>query len=224
MALVVLELFAGTRSIGKAFEEHGHKVYSVEWDKSFQDIALYQDISTLTKEQVVELCGRVPDVVWASPDCSTYSVAAIGHHRKKDPTTGNLVPQTEYARFCDKTNAHVIELIMQLKEDNPDMLYFIENPMAGLRKMDFMQGIPRYTVTYCQYTEDLPLEQRRMKPTDIWCNHSDPQFRPPCHYGDHCHVSAPRGSRTGTQGIKGSRDRARIPERLCEHIVEICER
>lgn len=157
-------------------------------------------------------------------NCTTYSVAAIGHHRKKDPTFGNLIPQTEYARFCDKTNAHVIELIMQLKEDNPDMLYFIENPVAGLRKMDFMQGIPRYTVTYCQYTEDLPLEQRRMKPTDIWCNHPDPQFRPPCHHGDHCHVSAPRGSRTGTQGIKGSRDRARIPKRLCEHIVEICER
>ena len=224
MALVVLELFAGTRSIGKAFEKHGHKVYSVEWDKSFQDIALYQDISTLTKEQVVELCGRVPDVVWASPDYSTYSLAAIGHHRKKDPIFGNLIPQTEYARFCDKTNAHVIELIMQLKEDNPDMLYFIENPVAGLRKMDFMQRIPRYTVSYCQYLSALPPEQRYRKPTDLWTNHPNPQFRPPCHNGDPCHARAPRGSRTGIQGIKGRVERSRIPEELCEHIVEICER
>lgn len=82
--------------------------------------------------------------------------------------------------------------------------------------MDFMQGIPRYTVTYCQYGDT------RMKPTDIWTNHPMPNFKPPCHNGDSCHVSAPRGAKTGTQGLKNSILRAKIPELFCEHIVDIC--
>lgn len=30
----VLELFAGTRSISKAFERKGHETFTVEWDKT----------------------------------------------------------------------------------------------------------------------------------------------------------------------------------------------
>ena len=210
----ILELFAGTRSIGKAFEAHGHEVFSVEWDKNFENIDLYADISTLTVEQVLSLCGGYPDIIWASPDCSTYSVVAISHHRRKDKITGNLDPVSDYAKFCDETNKHVLDLIREL---NPKY-FFIENPRGGLRKMDFMQGIPRYTVTYCQYGE------KRMKPTDIFTNYPNPNFKPPCKNGDSCHTPAPRGARTGTQGIKGARDRSIIPRALCEHIVNICEK
>lgn len=78
----VLKLFAGTRSIGKAFEAHGHQVFSVEWDKSFENIDLYEDVLKVTPEEIVKRFGR-PDVIWASPDCTTYSIAAISHHRKR---------------------------------------------------------------------------------------------------------------------------------------------
>ena len=83
-----------------------------------------------------------------------------------------------------------------------------------------MKGICRATVTYCQYGDT------RMKPTDIWTNHLDsPLFskgwkpRPICKNGDNCHVSAPRGSQTGTQGLKDNYERSKVPYELCKEIL-----
>lgn len=223
----VLELFAGTRSIGKAFEAKGHEVFSVEWDKDFENIDLYADIGSLSAQDIINLCGGVPDVIWASPDCTTFSVAAISHHRRKNSETGNLDPISDYARFCDRVDQHVLQLIHDL---NPTF-WFIENPRGGMRKMTWMQGLPRFTVTYCQYGDT------RMKPTDIWTNHTNPRFKPICKNGDPCHERAPRSATLkrlkaqgikinvgGTQyGMRNSKDRSVIPEALCQHIVEICE-
>ena len=169
----VLELFAGTRSIGRAFEARGHEVYSVEWSKDFENINLYADIGTLPADQILRDFGR-PDVIWASPDCTTFSVMAISSHRRKNKETGELDAVSDYAKFCDNVDKHVLELIRELQPK----YYFIENPRGGMRKMRWMQDLPRYTVTYCQYGET------RMKPTDIWTNHPDPKFKPMCKRGD----------------------------------------
>ena len=187
-------------------------MFSVEWDPRFENIDLYKDISKLSAEEILTKFGK-PDVVWMSPDCTTFSIAAISRHRTKNPITGNLDPKSEYAKFCDAVDQHCIELI---KELNPKF-WFIENPRGGMRKMVFMKDLPRYTVTYCQYGDE------RMKPTDIWTNHPNPKFKPCCKNGDKCHTPAPRGSKTGTQGLAGSVERSVIPQKLCEHIVDICE-
>jgi hypothetical protein len=86
-----------------------------------------------------------------------------------------------------------------------------------MRKMRFMKDLPRYTVWYCTYGDT------RAKPTDLWTNHPNPKFKLPCHNGNkNCHhESAPRGSKTGTQGL-AKVDRSRIPDELCKHIVKIC--
>ena len=209
----VLELFAGTRSIGKAFERAGHEVYSIEWDKNFEDIDWYEDIGKITAQDIIERFGK-PDVIWASFDCATFSIAAISHHRRKNPETGNLDPVSDYAKFCDKVDQNVLKLIKDL---NPTY-YWIENPVGGLRKMIWMQDIPyRYTTTYCQWGE------KRMKPTDLFTNYPNAYF-PRCQNGDLCHESAPRGSKTGTQGLKGSKERSRIPDALCDYIVSLCQK
>lgn len=188
-------------------------MFSVEWDKSFDNIDLYADVMTVTADDIIEKFGR-PDVIWASPDCTTFSVAAISKHRRKNKETGSLDPVSDYAKFCDAVDQHMLELIDELRPK----YYFIENPRGGLRKMSWMQDVPGpYTVTYCKYGDT------RMKPTDIWTNHPDPKFIPPCKNGDPCHEAAPRGSATGTQKIRGSTARSVIPKKLCEHIVDICE-
>lgn len=205
---VMLELFSGTGAVSSAFRRAGWEAYTVDWEA---DADLRKDIEFLTAEDVEGLCGRAPDVVWASPDCTTYSLLRISRHRRKE-ADGSLAPVSEYAEKCDRVGERLVALLDELKP----RYWFIENPVGGMRKMPWMQGLPRYTVTYCQYGES------RMKPTDIWTNHPSPGFLPPCRYGDPCHERAPRGSRAGTRALKTKAERARIPAALAEHIVEIC--
>ena len=63
-----------------------------------------------------------------------------------------------------------------------------------------------------------------MKPTDIFTNYLNPNFKPPCKNGDSCHESAPRHSRSGTQKLKNSVERSVIPKELCNYIVYLCEK
>ena len=208
----LLELFAGSRSVGKEAEKLGFEVFSVDWTP-YENINLSIDIGELKKEDV----PFVPDVIWASPDCTTYSIAACGHHRNEDYT-----PKTDYAKKCDKVNQHFIELIKYYQSINPNLKFFIENPRGVLRKMHFMKRFERATVWYCQYGDN------RAKPTDIFTNHLFSLFnqkgwipRGECWNGrKNCHEEAPRGSRTGTQGISTKYEKSFIPPLLCQEILK----
>lgn len=201
----VLELFAGSRSIGKAAEAHGHEVFSSDWS-AFEDIDYVVDINKFDYDEV----PFVPDMIWASPPCTTFSVASIGRHWDM-----NRRPKTQDAIMGLQILKKTLDIIRHYKELNPDLIWYVENPRGMMRKVDVWNYIAhtRHTVTYCQYGDS------RMKPTDIWTNNHLWTPKPPCKNGSPCHIAAPRGSRTGTQGLVGSYERSKLPTQLCQEII-----
>jgi hypothetical protein len=201
----LLELFAGSRSVGKVAEQMGYEVYSSDIN-AFKDINYVSDILQFDTDKV----PFIPDIIWASPPCTYFSVASIGKHWNIDNT-----PKTDNAVLGVKIVQKTIDIIKHYQHLNPNLIYFVENPRGKLRKLpvsDFFDK--RHTVTYCQYGDT------RMKPTDIWTNSDKWYPRKMCKNGDTCHQSAPRGSRTGTQGIKGDYNRSMIPKQLCLDILK----
>jgi len=150
--MLVFDLFAGTGSATQAFKDAGHSVVTIEKDEQFT-ATLRADVLQLTALELLEKFGR-PSFVWASPPCTAFSVASIGHHWEKGG-----IPKTQAARDSIQLVAHTRELIENL---DPVYGFLIENPRGMLRKLSVLEGLERRTVTYCQYGDD------RMKPTDLW--------------------------------------------------------
>jgi len=195
-----IELFAGTGSFSKVAEQRGHSIFRVELDKDFE-AEIHADILKISEK---DLPGDI-DILWASPPCTCFSVASIGRS-----WIGNYHPKrTETALGM----AYVLKTLELIKKIQPKY-WFIENPRGVLRKMAFMDGLHRNTVTYCQYGDN------RMKPTDIWTNCESWTPRPMCKNGSPCHIAAPRGSKTGTQGLKNAKYRAIVPKKLIIEIIE----
>ena len=199
----VLELFAGTKSFSSAAQSLGAAVFTSDIDPDFNT-----DYTVSVMDFDISKVPFRPDILWASPPCETFSVASLGHHWTGGK--GAYVPKTQECLDGMARVEKTLELIDRLKPK----AWIIENPRGVLRKLPMMNrnGIYRYTVTYCQYGDI------RMKPTDLWSNIPNLELKPMCKNGSPCHVAAPRGSSTGTQGIKTYKDRSRVPHELCASI------
>ena len=204
----ILDLFAGKGGEIRRpiIEALGHEYTTLDIDASF-------NCDTTADIMTIDDLGLY-DFVWASVPCEKFSVSSIGVYWNKDHT-----PKTDEFGFITENGLEAVEA-MKLVQHTIDLLqvtakigWVIENPRGKLRKMPFMQDIPRSTVTYCRYGMDV------MKPTDIWHVGLNWTPRPMCHNGNPDHIAAPRGSRTGTQGNKTYADKSIVPIELWLEIL-----
>ena len=210
----VLELFAGSRSFSKVSEEFNYKTYTTDIEP-FERIDQVCNIFKFDIDKMLNEFGK-PDIIWASPPCTTFSVASISTH-----WTGGkraYIPKTREAELGIQIIQETIQIIDMLKPK----YFYIENPRGLLRKMPIItqENYIRNTIWYCQYGDT------RAKPTDIWTNNYNWNPKPVCKNGnpDCHHERAPRGSRTGTQGLKDNYERSKVPYNLCKEIIENIER
>jgi hypothetical protein len=153
--MIIYDFFSGTGSSTQAFQDAGHTVISFELDKQFEATENV-DVMTLNAKSLIAKYGQ-PDFVWASPPCTAFSVASMGHHWGGGANA--YQPKTEAAKFSQLLVAYTRDLI---KELNPTKGWLMENPRGMLRKLPVVADLPRQTVTYCTYGDN------RMKPTDLW--------------------------------------------------------
>ncbi len=193
----ILDLFSGLKGWSDPFKERGHEVFCVELDPRFP--ADWRDVLDFKTGDHGYFDG-----ILASPPCTSFSLMSIGTH-----WTHNHEPKTKTAEMGRLLVERTREIIMYL---NPEW-WLIENPRAKLRKMPVMSDLTPTTVWYCRYGDF------RAKPTDLWGKPpAGFKFRPECHNGNADHARAPRGSRTGTQGMDRALS-AKIPRELA---LDVC--
>ena len=158
----LLELFCGTKSVGKIFQAKGYEVISLDYDNQFEP-TIHTDILDW------EYTLYPPDyfeVIWNSPDCSTFSIASRGKYRSVAEPYGK---DNEYKQQAELGNRLVDKVIEILNYFTPKY-WFIENPKGLMNHYpplkDFIANGGHYKtlVYYANYDWKFP------KPTHIWSN------------------------------------------------------
>ena len=195
MSKTMVEFFAGSSVLADAFREAGYDVLTVDVNPDLNP-DLVADVLNLVLLDLPEKF-RHPDVAFFGVPCTKFSVAGRS---------------SNFTRFMPNNVDSCIALALVYKcldliEEMKPVSWFIENPMGYLRVFPFMQKLVRKDVWYCRYGD------KRAKPTDFWTNRFD-WVTKKCYNGNRScnHEPAPRGSKTGTQGLTNAYDRGIYPQ------------
>jgi len=204
--LNVVELFSGSGTISKVFEEAGHNVFSIDIRKrkGSCEPSLQMDIMELRRSDIP--FKRI-DVIWASPPCDVFSHSGIWYHWNKDDT-----PKTMKAI----EHIHILKKALYVIEKLEPRYFFIENPRGKMRynkeMIDFLvknRGMIK-ELTYSSYGSPI------IKPTNIFTNALDYKPKELGKYG--------RGAKNEVAFDNLTKDqRQKIPVELAQEIKVYCE-
>ena len=139
----MLDLFAGTGSVGKVFKKNGYEVISVDQSERFRP-TIVTDI--LTWDYKSQFKPKHFDIIFCSPPCEHYSVARTTAPR-----------DLERADLLVKKALEIIAYLQPRK-------WFLENPRTGLLpQRPYMANIPYVDVDYCQFSD-----WGYQNPTRVW--------------------------------------------------------
>jgi site-specific DNA-cytosine methylase len=159
--LNMFELFKGTGSIGKVASKMGFNVVSLDFDPIYTP-DIETDILKWDYKGWAEENKFIPDYIWASPPCNTYSVLA---YPLKERDTKTAESKSARAKEGTAILHRTLEIIKYFQSKNPKMLYTVENPRGMMRHDKVIKKLPnRETTLYCLYGDF------KRKPTDFWSN------------------------------------------------------
>ncbi len=72
----MLELFAGSKTTAKQFESQGYETFTMDIEEKFNP-DLVMDIM---HPEICDYLPQHPAVIWASPPCKSFSLAATQQH------------------------------------------------------------------------------------------------------------------------------------------------
>ena len=212
----ILELFCGTKSVGKVFENAGYEVISLDFNPKF-NATHTEDILTWNYKQYP---SNYFNVIWASPDCTTWSLATGGKYRIKSEIYGKNNQYQDKAIIGNNMVLKVIEIIKYFQPQS----WFIENPRGLLKWFpplnEFITeiGANMNLVYYANYNNwGFPKATNIWSNLPLWKNETMPEM-PEDSYDLKYHTYNKRNKKYYKAFKRNAEERSKIPTDLINRL------
>jgi len=144
--MILLELFAGTHSIGKVAKKRNIEVVSLDRDLQAD---IQEDIMTWNYK--IYPRGHF-DIITASPVCLWWSRCRQSWIGRKMKAHGDKIITKEILQQdIDKYGKPMVDKVREIINYFKPKYYWIENPQTGNMKY-YISDLPYYDVDYCKYS------------------------------------------------------------------------